>query len=181
MSDLQTPRLTLRLMPAAAIAAAMAKDYSLAGALLGAIVPPELLDRPEGLHRALTLLEEDPAYQPWSLRAVILDGAMVGHVRFHSLPDPAYLRPFARGAVEFGYTIFTPHRRQGLATEAVEAAMAWAHKTFGVRKFVLSITPDNLASQALAARLGFIRIGEWEDEVDGTEHVLLREVQAAAT
>jgi RimJ/RimL family protein N-acetyltransferase len=41
-----------------------------------------------------------------------------------------------------------------------------------VTKFVLSIRPDNAASQALAAELGFVRVGSHPDEVDGLEDVL---------
>ena len=39
---------------------------------------------------------------------------MVGHVRFHSRPDPDYLRPYAPNAVEFGYVVFTAYRRRRL-------------------------------------------------------------------
>ena len=33
---------------------------------------------------------------------------MVGHVRFHSRPDPDYLAPYVRHAVEYGYVILPP-------------------------------------------------------------------------
>jgi ribosomal-protein-alanine N-acetyltransferase len=76
------------------------------------------------------------------------------------------------GAVEFGFTVFPDFRRQGYAREASLALMHWARQTHGVTKFILSIRPDNTASQALAARLGFVRIGSHLDEVDGLEDVL---------
>jgi RimJ/RimL family protein N-acetyltransferase len=38
---------------------------------------------------------------------------------------------------------------------------------------VLSIRPDNTASQALAAGLGFVRIGSHIDDVDGLEDILV--------
>ena len=50
--------------------------------------------------------------------------------------------------------------------------MRWAHQVHGVTRFVLSIRPDNTASQALAAGLGFVRIGSHIDEVDGLEDIL---------
>jgi RimJ/RimL family protein N-acetyltransferase len=50
--------------------------------------------------------------------------------------------------------------------------MRWAHQIHGVTRFVLSIRPDNIASQALAAGLGFVRIGSHIDEVDGLEEIL---------
>jgi [ribosomal protein S5]-alanine N-acetyltransferase len=63
----------------------------------------------------------DPHYLPWSARAILLKetGEMVGHLRFHTRPDPEYLHPYARGAVELGYVIFSAHRRRGYALEAL--------------------------------------------------------------
>ena len=54
------------------------------------------------------------------------------------------------------------------------ALMRWAHEDHGVTRFVLSIRPDNTASQNLAASLGFARIGSHLDEVDGLEDILER-------
>jgi RimJ/RimL family protein N-acetyltransferase len=99
-------------------------------------------------------------------------GIMVGHIGFHTSPGAAYLELFSPGAVEFGFTVFPPFRRRGYAREASLALMRWARYTHGVRKFVLSISPGNRASQSLAAQLGFVRIDSHLDEVDGLEDVL---------
>ena len=76
------------------------------------------------------------------------------------------------GAVEFGFTVFPAFRRRGYAREPSLALMRWARQIHGVTKFVLSIRPDNTASQALATQLGFVRVGSHIDEVDGLEDVL---------
>ena len=112
------------------------------------------------------------------MRALILPEAqaMVGHIRFHSRPDPDDLRPLAREAVEFGYNVFQPYRRRGYATEAAGAAMDWARAFFGVRRFVVSVSPDNTASLGVAARLGFSKVGQHIDEIDGVEDIYLRDV-----
>ena len=52
--------------------------------------------------------------------------------------------------------------------------MHWAHLAHGVARFVMTIRPDNVPSQALAAGLGFVRIGSHIDEVDGLEDILER-------
>jgi hypothetical protein len=44
----------------------------------------------------------------------------------------------------------------------------------GVADFVMTIRPDNVASQSLARGLGFVRRGFHIDEVDGVEDVLER-------
>lgn len=122
----------------------------------------------------LKQLEGDPAHQPWSLRAMVLRGAgiMVGHIGFHTAPGADYLLPYSPGAVEFGYAVYPPFRRQGYAREASVALMGWARQVHDVTRFVMSIRPDNLASQALAAQLGFVRIASHIDEVDGLEDIL---------
>jgi ribosomal-protein-alanine N-acetyltransferase len=122
----------------------------------------------------LKQLEDEPCLQPWLLRAMALRGThvMVGHIGFHTAPGADYLLPFSPEAVEFGFSVFPSFRRRGYAREASLALMHWARHTQGVTKFVLTIRPDNTASQALAAQLGFVRIGSHVDEVDGLEDVL---------
>ncbi len=173
--DVVTPRLTLRLMDGEVMAKCLAGDLAGAGDLLGVRVPHDVLDRPTGLQWGLAQLRADPDYLPWSARAIILtsEQRMVGHVRFHSRPGPEDLRAYAPNAVEFGYFVFAGARGRGYATEAVAALIQWANTNFGVKAFAASIAPDNLPSLKLASRLGFVKVGERVDEVDGTEHVFL--------
>ncbi|HUF60942.1 MAG TPA: GNAT family N-acetyltransferase [Verrucomicrobiales bacterium] len=122
----------------------------------------------------LEQLEGEPGLQPWLLRAMTVRGsrAMVGSIGFHSAPGPQYLTAIAPGAVEFGFSVFPPFRGRGYAYEASVALMRWARKDHRVAKFVLSIRPDNMASQGLAAKLGFVRTGFHVDEIDGVEDIL---------
>ena len=115
----------------------------------------------------LQQLEVDPAEQPWLLRAMTLrgTGVMVGHIGFHAAPG-------ADSGGELGFLVFDTFRRRGYAREAALALMHWARESRGVRRFVLSIRPDNAASQALAAQLGFVRTGSQLDAVDGLEDIL---------
>jgi ribosomal-protein-alanine N-acetyltransferase len=140
-------------------------------------VPPEQVGDPVTLHHARAALAADPGYAPWSVRAMLLKPTlvMVGHIRFHSRPDAQYLRPFARDAVEFGYVVFEPHRRQGYATEAARGAMGWARGREGVKRFLTTVAPGNAPSIAMMKRLGFHKIGEHLDAEDGVEHVFVRE------
>lgn len=122
----------------------------------------------------LAQLESKPELQPWLLRAMVLreSSVMIGHIGFHTAPGAAYLKPYSPGAVEFGFTVFPPHHRQGYAREASIAMMDWAHRDHGVTRFILCISPINIPSQSLAAQLGFIQIGSHLDEIDGPEDVL---------
>ena len=111
--------------------------------------------------------------QPWLPRAIRLraTGEMAGFIGFHTPPVPDYLEPLSPGGVEFGYTVFPEHRRQGFAFEACRGLMQWAQLHHGIRNFVLSSSPDNTASLGLIARLGFRRIGSQIDEIDGPEDI----------
>lgn len=176
-ADIATPRLLLRLMPPGCIRACLEGDYAGATALLGAAVPDEVAGFASGMRFSLRALAADPAYAPWSSRALVLRAsrAMVGHLRFHAAPGAPDLLPHAPYGVELGYGVLPGRRRQGLAREAAIGAMSWAERSAGVHRFVVSVAPDNEASLALAAALGFRRVGEHIDDVDGLEYVLLRD------
>jgi RimJ/RimL family protein N-acetyltransferase len=117
---------------------------------------------------ARAVIAADPEYGPWSARLLLLKPSLqtIGHIRFHTRP--------VEDSVEFGYAVFTPWRCQGYATEAAAAVMRWAAEQHGVRRFVASVRPDNLPSQRVIAKLGFRRIGEQFDDVDGLEDVFER-------
>ena len=178
--DIEAPRLSLRLMPPEAVEACLAGDLAKASHLIDVEVPAELLQEPTALRFAQIRLDDTPGYGPWSIRAMVLraERRMVGHIRFHTTPDPEYLQPYAQGAVEFGYHVFEGERRKGYATEAAGAVMNWAHTEQGVPRFILTVSPTNIASLSLIAGYGFKKIGEHIDEVDGLEHIFLREVRA---
>jgi [ribosomal protein S5]-alanine N-acetyltransferase len=118
----------------------------------------------------LRQMREEPGFQEWSVRAVVLpdaDRPMIGHAGFHGPPGVNAVK--AADAVELGYTIFEPYRRRGYATEVARALMEWAEKKHGIRHFVASVGPWNEPSLAMMLRLGFEQTGRHWDEVDGEE------------
>jgi RimJ/RimL family protein N-acetyltransferase len=58
-----------------------------------------------------------------------------------------------------GYWLAASARGRGLMTEAVAAVIRWAREEHGIRRLRLWTHPDNLPSQAVAERAGFVRIG----------------------
>ena len=172
--SVETERLQLRLLnPEAlqAIAAGRLQDASRSAGCDLAEFPLE-----ESGLAALRLrdLAADPAYLPWSLRVMLLkpDLRLAGHFNFHSRPGPDYLRGIAPGAVELGYAVRPAFQRRGLAEEAVRAMMEWAVRLHGVHRFVVSISPANAASVAMARKLSFRRIAGHVDPEDGYEDIL---------
>ncbi len=170
---ISTPRLDLTPFTPDFLRASLAGDLDRAVRLLAARLPDSWPTYRDTFQQRLEQLASDPALQPWLLRGMILRETreLIGHIGFHTSPNPAYLAELAPGGIEFGYTVLEPFRRQGYAREAAGALMNWARDQHGITCFVVSIRPDNVPSLALASRFGFQRIGEQMDEIDGLEHI----------
>lgn len=94
-----------------------------------------------------------PAWLTWDFHAV--GGERVGEGGLLFRED---------GGVEIGYRIERDRRRQGLATEALEAIIALAASRFGVTALEAETAVDNLPSMATLARLGFTPTGETSEQ-----------------
>ena len=169
-----TQRLSLDLLPPPALHAIAEGRLDEASHLTGC----DLTTFPEAERGIAAIrlkdLGTDPGYLPWSLRLLRLkpDLRFAGYFNFHTRPDPEYLRALAPGAVELGYYVLPDFRRRGLAEETALGMMDWAARTHGIGRFVVSISPDNAPSVAMARKLGFARIGGHVDEEDGYEDIL---------
>ena len=73
---------------------------------------------------------------------------------------------------EVGWIIGEPFWGQGIASEAAAASLQWFDRTQGIQPIACMIDADNVASLAVAEKLGFVR--QSEAELDGTAVVLLR-------
>lgn len=74
------------------------------------------------------------------------DQAMIGRV--------GMIYPEGWPALEIGWTLAKPAWGKGYATEAAEASIRYAFLTQPVDRLVSNIDPQNVGSQAVAARLG---------------------------
>jgi RimJ/RimL family protein N-acetyltransferase len=172
---IRTERLELIPMTAAFLRASLCGDLVEAERQIGLALPTTWPDIRTVLQLRLDQLESEPDVQPWLLRAIGLPDKreMVGHIGFHGPPGADHLRPWSHRAAEFGFSVFPPHRRRGYAREAASALMQWARDAHGVTTFMLTISPANAASLALAAGLGFTRVGAHVDDIDGPEDIFL--------
>jgi RimJ/RimL family protein N-acetyltransferase len=174
VSDIETGRLILRLLPEAALAASAVRNHARLEALLGLAVPEVWFEDAWVAQLRLDQLRADPAFGPWSIRAIALKetGEIMGSINCHHQPMPFAANGVTRMAIEIGYSIFTPWQRQGFGHEALCAFAAWANGQ-GIEGLVLSISPENRASLALAQKLGATKIGSQIDEKDGPEDIFL--------
>ncbi len=170
---IDTPRLKLVPLSPSLVAALVEGDIDRAAALAPFPVDADTFAE-DGYVLALrhAQLTADPAEEPWLYRAAVstATGEVVGRIGFHAPPD-------ADATVEVGYTVAPEHRRQGLALEMCSALFAWGAE-HGARRVLASVRPDNAASLAVVARLGFVRVGEEWDDVDGLEWVHALDVGA---
>lgn len=86
-------------------------------------------------HGGLTVIRKD-------------SGEAVGIVEINA--GPLFPEP------ELGWQLYAGHEGQGFATEAARALRDWAFATLPLQSLVSYTGPENLASQAVARRLGAI-------------------------
>jgi RimJ/RimL family protein N-acetyltransferase len=175
---IHSPRLDLIALSPDFLSASIRGDLASASQLIDLVIPSEWLEATWLMEMRLAKLREDPALEPWLLRAVGLRETkiMVGFIGFHTLPGADYLNSYAPNSVEFGYTIFPDYRGKGYASEAAQALMDWATQEHNVKRFVVSISPANRPSLRIAQKFGFRKVGFFTDPEDGIEDVFLREV-----
>jgi RimJ/RimL family protein N-acetyltransferase len=78
-----------------------------------------------------------------------------------------------------GYWLKRGARGRGVMTEAVRAVVEWAQREHGIQRLVLTTHPRNIASQRVAEKAGFRRIGTTVDHPvfrDGTREAVLFEL-----
>ncbi len=172
MIDIETERLILRLVPLAGLAATEAGDRAAGRRIIGNDLPEAWFDDSWVAGLRLKQWTENPDYRPWSMRAIGLrnTGQIIGNMNCHHEPMPFVLGGETTIAVELGYTIFEPWRRQGYASEAIRGFCRWA-SNLSVQSLILSISPENSASLGLAAKFAAVKIGSQIDEIDGPEDI----------
>lgn len=170
LAPIRTARLELVPMSVPFMEALARRDIDAAAREIGAAISDWLPAQLEHfLEYRLRQLADDPSIRPWLGRAMVLSEAdgvrrVIGSIGFHGPPDE-------HGRLEVGYSVDPEHRRRGYAIEAVRAMLDWALARHGIRRFVASVAPDNDASLALISRLGFRRVGQQIDPLDGLEYV----------
>ena len=96
----------------------------------------------------------------------LLDEQEEGTIRFHVLVEEdgrivgrVNLIDLADGAAELGYRIAESATGRGLATRGVREVCRLAVEEYGLRRLYAKASPDNAASRAVLARVGFGAVG----------------------
>jgi RimJ/RimL family protein N-acetyltransferase len=83
----------------------------------------------------------------------------------------------SEGTVVTGYSVYPALQRMGLATEGLQALLAWLFEQSGVDRVRATIPPHNAPSIRVAEKLGMQMVGKSQDPQAG--EVLLYEVGRA--
>lgn len=75
--------------------------------------------------------------------------------------------PPDHGFFEIGYGISPCRHNRGIASRAIAQVIGWARRQPYLRAITAETLPENLASQRVLTRNGFVAIGERLDEEDG--------------
>ena len=159
-----TRRLEFRSLTIDAIEALIAGDREALETATDATFP-ELLAAPPEMDHALPAicdsLRDDPASGFWGPFLIVLGktGEAVGSAGFFSQPS-------RDGHRELGYSVYASFQRQGIASEATTALVAWALAQSGVQGVRATIPPGHVASQRVAAIAGLHPTGRMETDPD---------------
>ena len=127
-----------------------------------------MLDRapyPYALSDAEDFFEAYAAADPTFDRVFLLEHRAhgpVGVLGFHEQPT-TWSKSGCALSPELGYWIARPHWGRGLATEAVQGALAWARDDWGLRFVAAGHYVDNPASGRVLEKVGFLYTGEVQE------------------
>jgi ribosomal-protein-serine acetyltransferase len=108
------------------------------------------------------LLEDDPAEQVGRARAQFFAGEMFRYFAFDGdrlIGGCGLLPRIGPGGLEIGYHVRADATGQGYATEMAATLVEIAFSVCGVERIELHIEEANLASIAVARKLGFVEAG----------------------
>jgi RimJ/RimL family protein N-acetyltransferase len=154
---LDTPRLRLRAhrLDDAAPHAAMWADPEVVRFIGGAPVPRDLAWTRFLRHAGLWQASRLRLLSRWRTAGT---GAFVGEAGFQDLRRD--MTPSIEGTMEAGWVLAQAWQGQGLAEEAMRAALGWADRERPALRVTCIIRPDHAASLRVAAKLGFAPLAE---------------------
>ncbi len=128
-------------------------------AVVAACQDPEMarfipfLPVPYGIEDARTWFKKEGEWTEPDVRTfAIVDEA-------ESEPLQGVVRVGLREGGAVGYWLASWARGRGVMTESLRAVVRWAREEHGIEHLRLSTHPENTASQRVAERAGFVRVG----------------------
>ena len=118
-----------------------------------AIAPPEVLQM---LSDLAGLVRSNFAPSAWMM---IEDGELVGMCSIARIPSD--------GEIHLGYGVAPTKQGQGVARRAIKEIVDWAKSDSRVERLSAETNVDNIPSQRVLERNGFVNVGTRTDDEDG--------------
>lgn len=111
--------------------------------------------------RWIEITQKNYAAYGYGMSALVLrsSGAVIGFC--------GLVHPGGQPEAEIKYALLRDYWGQGFASEATQGMIDYGVRTFGLRKIIATIDPDNLASQRVMAKVGMEHVETQQNE-DGT-------------
>ncbi len=172
---LETPRLFLIHPPLEVMKTRLVKDHFTAfvpDLNLEITFPPEYPGDALGFFESWAVWVEahgHPSDQAGGCLIHKLERLAIGQIGFKGLPD-------TDGRVEIGYGLNATHHNLGYASEAVGALVVWALESGFAKKIGAETLENNLASNRVLEKLGFVQVGTRFDAEEGGNLILWERV-----
>lgn len=125
-----------------------------------------LVDDPGPLPHRIPRILADPSLAKYLLRLAVYrpEQIIIGSAGFHMAPD-------ADGMIEIGLGIEPAYRGRGFAQELLHGMWGWVVQDPQIKTLRYTVSPTNVPSQAIIAKVGFTFVGQQIDEEDGPEDI----------
>jgi RimJ/RimL family protein N-acetyltransferase len=124
------------------------------------------LNNPNPIKYRLPRVRQNPEYAKYLLRVAVLkdNPIIIASAGFHDAPD-------IDGMIEIGFGVDKRYQGRGFGQELLHGMWAWVVTDPQIKTLRYTVSPDNLISQHIIKKFGFIFKGQQIDEEDGPEDI----------
>jgi len=124
------------------------------------------LNNPNPIKYRFPKVKQNPEYAKYLLRVAVLkdNPIIIASAGFHDEPD-------SDGMIEIGFGVDKKYQGRGFGQELLHGMWDWVVNDPKTKTLRYTVSPDNLISQHIIKKFGFIFKGQQIDEEDGPEDI----------
>jgi RimJ/RimL family protein N-acetyltransferase len=123
-------------------------------------------NNPNPIKYRLPRIRQNPEYAKYLLRVTVLkdNPIIIASAGFHDAPN-------SEGMIEIGFGVDKRYQGRGFGQELVHGMWSWVVTDPQIKTLRYTVSPDNLISQHIIKKFGFIFKGQQIDDEDGPEDI----------